>query len=144
MKITKKQTLIFLLLLSLFLIQISGIMSVPKANAENLWDMQKESMKEIGTKFGETGEPTDIREIIVNIIKVLLTVIGIIFFIMILWSGYKWMISRGNENEISEAKSQLKSAIIGFVIITTSYVIVDFVADCVLDITKGETIWMCK
>lgn len=145
MKITKKYFLSSVLILFFVLIQVINVLSVSSVSAGNFLEKQEGFTGDnpIGKTFGEgTSDPTDIREIVVNVIKVFLTLVGIIALIMILLAGYKWMTSQGNQDKVGEAKSQLINAIIGLAIILASYMITDFVADCILEITENSN-WMC-
>jgi len=129
MKITKKQILCFVLILSFLLLSLVNFFSINEAQAGDLWQMQ-EGKDKIGKAFGQAGEdPLDVREVIVNIIKIFLTFVGIIFLVMIILAGYKWMTAAGNQDKIGEAKSQLKAAIIGIIIILAAYVITEFIAE---------------
>lgn len=124
MKVTKKRILSFCILFAVFCLPI--ILS-PHANA-GLVDSQ-EGLKEIGsTAFGETdNRPTDIRIIIVEIIQIIFSLLGGIFLIMLVMAGYRWMVSSGNDDEVYKAKEQLKSAIIGLIIVLMSWSITYFV-----------------
>ena len=142
MKITK----IIFLLVFLFMLSLTFI-NVPLnpeiAQAQSLWDKQT-GKDEVGKAFGENGEPKDIRIVVVRVIRVFLTFLSLIFTIMILWAGFKWMTSAGQEDKISSAKDQIKAGIIGFIIVLTSYAIVNYVSICVLDIFNESGSWMCK
>lgn len=70
---------------------------------------------------------TDIRTIIANIIRVALGFVGIILIVLIMYGGYLYMTSGGNEEQISRAKAILKNATIGLAIILSAYSIVWFV-----------------
>jgi hypothetical protein len=62
-----------------------------------------------------------------QIIGSLLAFIGVIFFILVIYAGFKWMISSGNEKAVGEAKSLLISAVIGLIIVLSAYSITAFV-----------------
>lgn len=70
---------------------------------------------------------TDIRVIIANVIKVALSLIGIIMVLLMLYAGYLWMTSGGNEEQIGTAKKIMQNAAIGLAIILAAYSIVVFV-----------------
>ena len=70
---------------------------------------------------------TDIRIIVANIIRVALGLLGFILLLIILYGGYLYMTSGGNEEQIGKAKSIFKNAIIGLAIILSAYSIVWFV-----------------
>lgn len=127
----------------LLLIQFYAAVNINDASAGKLWEDQV-GRTEIGTAFGQSGgEPTDIREIVARVIKVFLSLIGVIFLVLIIYAGFRWMTAGGNESQVSEAKSQLGNATIGLIIIVMSYAITSFVAACVFDISTGSTMWMC-
>lgn len=85
----------------------------------------------------------DIREIIANIIKVALGLLGIAALVLILYGGYKWMTAAGNEDQISEAKKILTNATIGLVIILSAYSIVNFVLTNLLKATGANVTDLC-
>ena len=70
----------------------------------------------------------DIRVIIVNIIKVALGLVGIVMVCLMLYAGYLWMTSGGNEEQITQAKGIIRNAAIGLAIMLSAYAIVAFVA----------------
>ncbi|MFA4872242.1 MAG: pilin [Patescibacteria group bacterium] len=49
--------------------------------------------------------------------------VGILATVMIMWGGFKWLTSRGNATNISNAKENIWSAIIGLVLAFLSYTI---------------------
>jgi len=67
-------------------------------------------------------------------IKLVLSFLGLIFFILILYAGFMWMTSAGNEEKISKAKKIMASAFIGLVIVLSAYAITIFVLDKILGI----------
>ena len=133
--------LVFLFVLSLSFIHIP--LNAEIVQAQSLWDKQT-GKAEIAKAFNENGDPKDVRIVVVRIIKVFLTFLGLIFTGIILWAGFNWMTSSGQEDKINSAKNQIKAGIIGFIIIITSYLIVDYTANCVLDILNESGTWMCK
>ena len=86
----------------------------------------------------QTGLPTtDIREIIANIIRVALGLLGIIAIGIILYGGWLWMTAGGNEEQIERAKKTLINGTVGLAIILSAYSIVLFVMR-LLGIGGGE------
>lgn len=82
-----------------------------------------------GIDYGTfTGLGTkDLREGIMSIVNVLLGFLGILAIIIILWGGFRWLTSGGNEEKVGEAKKIITAGIIGLVIIFTAYAIATFV-----------------
>ncbi len=70
---------------------------------------------------------TDIRIIIGNIIYVALGLLGIVLLVIIIYAGFLWMTSGGNEEQIAKAKKYLTNGVIGLIIILCSYAITYFV-----------------
>ncbi len=65
-------------------------------------------------------KPTDI---IISIINVALSFVGLIFLIMIIYSGFQWMTSGGNEEVVGKAKKRIINSVIGIAIILLSWII---------------------
>lgn len=70
---------------------------------------------------------TDITQVVANVVNIALSMVGVIFLILFIYGGFKWMLSRGNDKEIEEAKKILSAAVIGLVIIFSAYIITNFV-----------------
>ncbi len=66
-------------------------------------------------------------DIIVAIINIALGVFGVLFTGMIIYSGYVWMFSGGNEEKVAKARKMLISSVVGAVIIMMSFAIVQLV-----------------
>ena len=92
---------------------------------------------ETGINYGTyTGLGTkDLREGIMNVINVLLGFLGILAIIIILWGGFRWLTSGGNEEKVGEAKKIITAGIIGLVIIFTAYAIASFVVNQLIQAT---------
>ncbi|MDD5071232.1 MAG: pilin [Patescibacteria group bacterium] len=153
MKITKiKKCFFSALLLSailLFQVILAQFSSMPMAQAaeSKLWNMQKQSgIGQIGSQAFGSETPKDVREIAVLIIKVFLGFLGIIFLVLIISAGFKYMTSAGNEEKITEALNQIKTGVIGLIIILTSYAVTSYLTDCVFEITNRgrDSVWMCN
>lgn len=69
---------------------------------------------------------TDPRTLVVRIINIALGFLSIIAVSLIIYAGFVWMTSGGNEEKISKAKGTLKSAVIGLIIILSAWGIVSF------------------
>ena len=94
---------------------------------------------ETGIEYGTyTGLGTkDLREGIMSIVNVMLGFLGILAIIMILWGGFRWLTSAGNEERVDEAKKIIVAGIIGLVIILTAYAITVFVIEQLIIATGG-------
>ena len=71
-----------------------------------------------------TAQPTQIAG---NIINVILGLSGIILVIILVYAGILYLTSQGGEEKIKEAKTLIKRAVIGIVIIAAAYAISIFI-----------------
>jgi len=95
----------------------------------------------LGVEYGEfTGlGRRDPRETVASIIKIVLSLLGIIALCFILYAGFKWMTAGGNEETVTMAKKTLSAAVIGLVIILSAYAITNFVLRQLYSATTGYT-----
>ena len=80
----------------------------------------------------------DIRVIIARIIRAFLGLLGIIAVSIMVYAGYVWMTSGGNEEIIGFAKKTLINATIGLAIILSAFAIVQFVLNALADATRYD------
>ncbi|MGI6314316.1 MAG: hypothetical protein ACOXZY_00155 [Patescibacteria group bacterium] len=97
-----------------------------------------ESGPDLGLKYGAaTGlGQVDPRVAAANIINIALGLLGIIAVAIIVYAGFKWMTSAGNEEAVKSAKSTLIAATIGLVIILSAYIIANFVILNIYEATR--------
>lgn len=84
---------------------------------------------------------TDPRIIIARIINIILLFLGVIAVGLIIYAGFIWMTSAGNDEKVEEAKKILKNAVIGLVIILSSWGIATFILNRLIGATGGGSIW---
>ncbi|MCK4539812.1 hypothetical protein KAU09_01515 [Candidatus Parcubacteria bacterium] len=63
------------------------------------------------------------------VISVVLSLIGVVFLILMIYGGFIWMNSRGNEQEVEKAKNIIRNSIIGLLIVIAAYAITAFIGD---------------
>ena len=141
-KIKKRTFFSFLLAVAIFA-QFLIFNPATVVAESSLWSGQEGLGQETEIKNTFGGE-TDPQMIAARIIKNLLGFLGIIFLGLLIWGGWKYMLSRGNEEEVENAMKIIKNAVIGLFIVLAAWAIADYITDCVMDITTGDTIWMCK
>jgi len=136
MQITKKRLLAF----SLLLLMSAAVVAASPAGAQNLWDKQTGlgDNGSVGEAFGDPGEPTDFRLVVANLISVLLGFIGVIFLVLMIIAGYRWMTAGGNEDQVKKAKSQMANAVIGLVVVLMAYSITYFVSKYLIEATTDS------
>ena len=123
LKITKKTILIAFF--SLLAILITGHFALAQTN-----DL-------VGSQFGAQAglAATDPRIIIARIIQYALGLLGIIAVSLIIYGGFLWMTSAGNEERLERAKKVLRDAAIGLAIILAAFGIATFVLSRLLAAT---------
>lgn len=63
------------------------------------------------------------------VVSAFLSILGVIFIILVLIAGYNWMTAAGDETKVTKAKVTIRYAVIGLVIIVSSYAIWNFVLE---------------
>ncbi|MDP3836645.1 MAG: hypothetical protein Q8Q67_00890 [bacterium] len=81
---------------------------------------------------------TSLSYMIATLIKVILSLLGIIFLVLMIFTGYRWMTASGNEEAVTKAKHTLKTSIIGLIIILAAFAITTFIFR-ELPMTGGST-----
>ncbi len=76
---------------------------------------------ESGYKIETKEETTIINEALSAIINTVLSVLGLIFVILTIFAGFKWMTASGNQENVNKAKTSLRQNIIGLAIVVTSW-----------------------
>jgi len=62
-----------------------------------------------------------------NVIGTGLSLIAVLFFALMIYGGFSWMTSRGNEEGTKKALNTITAAVIGIIIVMASYAITTFV-----------------
>ena len=77
----------------------------------------------------------DPREIIGNVIKAILGIVGSLALAMFILGGFTWVTSAGNDEKVKKGKEMITWAALGLVVIFLSYALVTFVIGA---ITSGS------
>lgn len=80
----------------------------------------------------------ELPEIIGGFINVLLSILGIVAVVLVLWGGFLWMTAAGNPDQVDKAKKLLYSGIIGLVIIFAAFAIARFILDQIQTAVTGS------
>lgn len=96
--------------------------------AEGIINKQLQDLGQVGLP----AEPANPVDPIVNLVKMCLSVLAVVFLILIIYAGFRWMLSGGNSETIEKAKKIIIAAAVGLLIIFLSYSITLFVFNVVL------------
>ena len=69
----------------------------------------------------------DPRDAAVTLIKVIMTFLGIIAIVVILWGGFTWLTAGGNEDKVAQARKIIIAGVIGLIVILSAWAITAFV-----------------
>jgi hypothetical protein len=82
-------------------------------------------LRPLGDAAGASGG--DIQGTFGTIINAALSLIGTIFFLLMIYAGFLWMTARGDEGQIDKSKQIISGTIIGLVLVVSAYAITVFV-----------------
>lgn len=120
--------IIIFTLLALVVFSLAGL---TMAQEKNLQDAFRNSPDDpLGTAAGQAGyalEKTNALKIVSTVLNMMLSFIGVIFLISMIYGGFLWMTARGNDEQVNKAKNIMTTAVIGIVIIVLAYAISWFV-----------------
>lgn len=81
----------------------------------------------------------DILQFVVNIMNFILAISGTLVLLMFLYGGFTWLTSAGNSDAVSRGKGAMTAAVVGLVIIFSSYAIIVFVVTVLTDEELGQS-----
>ncbi|MBI2637142.1 MAG: hypothetical protein HYW81_03035 [Parcubacteria group bacterium] len=113
---------------------ISLFTAAAPAHAVSGINQLKNNLGIIGTETG-LGSPGDasLPEKIAGIINIVLGFVALIGVIMIIYAGFRWMTASGNEEQVKEARGNIRNAVIGIAVILLAFVIVNFTVNQLSD-----------
>lgn len=74
-----------------------------------------------------------------HITNIALGIIGAIAVIMLVWGGFRYIISGGDSKKVTDAKNTILYAIVGLIIAVLAYAIVNFVLNSISSVAAPET-----
>ena len=107
-------------------LSLAGFLLVPLAALA----VDSYGIVETGKSSGLSSLPVSkskVPELIGSFVSGGLALIGIVFFLLLLYGGIMWMTALGKTEQVDKAKEILEKAIVGLVIVSASYAIASFV-----------------
>lgn len=89
--------------------------------------MLQDFLRSAGYTTFEQGQG-DVRIFLAGLVQSALSLVGVIFFIAMLYGGYLWLSAGGNEEQVKKAQGIIKAAFVGFVITLLSYALTKSIA----------------
>lgn len=102
----------------------------------NPFQYAQERNNTIQTRSGLTGT-SDLPTIVGNIINIVLSFLGILLLVYLVYAGFLWMTSSDSKGP-EKAKEMIRNAIIGLIIIVSSFAISNFVLNALPSVTGAR------
>ncbi|OGH85866.1 MAG: hypothetical protein A2493_02360 [Candidatus Magasanikbacteria bacterium RIFOXYC12_FULL_33_11] len=117
----KKIKNIFVNLFVAFILASSFTLPVFAQGIKNAGDNLDPIAQKAGITEGDVGNITG------TVISAILSLVGIIFLILMVYAGIIWMTARGDDSKTENAKKTITASIIGLFIVVSAYAITQFV-----------------
>lgn len=110
------------------MLSLSLSIFLPTVSAQLLTNTDKglAPMTETVRKTANFSE-ISIESIIARVIQIVLGFLGVVFIILMIVAGFKWMIAQGNEEQVTQSIATIRAAIIGLIVVLASYAITYFI-----------------
>ena len=120
------------LIVSLIIISVLTILVLPinqcLANQQKgITDQMKNSVSQVNLPKGGDNPDTTALTIICKLINAFISLFGVIFLLLMIYGGFKWMMASGKDEEVTKAKETIKAAITGLIIVLLAYAITYFI-----------------
>ncbi|MFH1077664.1 MAG: pilin, partial [Patescibacteria group bacterium] len=122
---------------SIALVAGVGVAVLPTPSSAALGDALKEGLTNAAPDDLQTSV-SDLPTLIGNMIGGVVSLVGAILFVYLLYGGFIWMTAGGDSKKVDTATSIIKNTIIGLVIIVLAYAIATFIIDKVDKATSTE------
>lgn len=93
-----------------------------------------------GVAAGYGSASADIPTLVANAINVILGLVGIVFVILLVYSGILYLTSQGDADRVKTAKQNITNAVIGIVIIVGAYTVTQFVVGTLTTVVGNSTV----
>ena len=125
-------------LMSLFMVSVLCLPFLVFAQAVKSDTGILDRVKTVGDSggFSSTSEESLARNLGL-LVRTIMSFLGIIFIILTIVAGFKWMTASGNEKQVEDAKKNITNAVIGLVITISSYAIWRLVEVYIINRSNG-------
>lgn len=132
-----KYFIAFFVVLGTFLLGLTAVMAAPDIGIGTNGMASKIA---VGSGYDASTNQYSVSATIGRIIKVVLTLVGTIFFVLTVYAGILWMTAGGNEENVTKATGIMKMAVIGLIIVLASYSLTYFVTNKTVQATRANII----
>ncbi|MDP2586833.1 MAG: Ig-like domain-containing protein [Candidatus Komeilibacteria bacterium] len=117
------------LLMSIFIVAVFVLPALALAQSADDFGINDLDSVNLGTR--------QLKDTIALVINIFLGFLGVIATGLIIYAGWLWMTSGGEEDKIADAKKIIRNAVIGLAIIMSSYLIARFIISRLDEATRG-------
>lgn len=122
--------IIFSVLFS-FLFSIITVFSTPQlVLADESYGLDA-TADQVSAFKGQTIQDDFIQTKAGQIIGVLLSFVGVLFLILMIYAGLTWMTAQGNSQQVDKAKDLLINSVVGIIIVFSAYALTAFIGNFV-------------
>lgn len=90
--------------------------------------------------FQSPDQPSQLFIIATTAINLVLSFVGLLFFIFLIVAGYQWMTAGGEEEKVEAAQGRIKNAVIGLLIVVFAFIISYLVSAYVVSLVSPEVV----
>jgi len=124
----------------LFLLLLTGAFLLPEHTFAQANFLETLDQTEVGI-YGESDQSPGLASVIGTVIQAVMGILGVLLFVIMVYSGFLWMTAGGNTDQVEKAKAWVTNAIIGLVILLFAYVVSSFIVNSLtaIDSTSADT-----
>ena len=120
---------IFIAYVNLFLIHPS-LAQLRREAHDSQWDFFSRVVQRGGfadpSQFGSTS---GVVAIVASVVSIVLSLVGTVFIIIVIYGGFLWLTARGNKETTDKARKIITDAAIGAAIVIGAYIITYFIIE---------------
>ena len=120
-----------MLVLSFLMAAQMGLADTPAESKAKNYGLDVTAKEGMGIEK-TTIDSSNLSTIIGKVVGAVLAFLGVAFFVLIIYGGYMWMFSMGNEQTATKAKDIIIAAVIGLVIVLAAYAITSYIGTFVV------------
>lgn len=114
---------VFALFLLLTVLYFSPLPVMAQNAADSAINMLDQTVK---PAIDPATQPT-VPELMAFWVTLILSIVGVLFLILVIYGGITWMTAGGNEEKVTKARQRMTRAAIGLIITISAYVLTTFV-----------------
>jgi len=112
------------------IITLSALLAPVFVQAVNVQEEFKTTLQK-AKLIEQGGDIPTVDRVVNNMIFGVISLSGIVIFLLIIYAGFMWATARGNEEQVKNAQKTIVRGVIGLLIIFTAYITANFVLNLI-------------